>query len=154
MYTAEEWSVVLSETWAILSGAIIENCGNHADVRSTDSRGRAGIVGRGYIGKIVNCYNTGNITGSYPTSSGGIIGENAGMDIYNCYNTGTINVENAKYGRGIGGHDDGSYTVANCYYLEGCDNDPDSEGYYKGVSTSISVDVKAMTAAQMKGADL
>lgn len=135
-------------------GAIIENCGNHADVRSTDSRGRGGIVGRGYIGKIVNCYNTGNITGSYPTSSGGIIGENAGMDIYNCYNTGTINVENAKYGRGIGGHDDGSYTVANCYYLEGCDNDPDSEGYYKGVSTSISVDVKAMTAAQMKGADL
>ncbi len=47
-----------------------------------------------------------------------------------------------------------SYTAANCYYLEGCDNDPDSEGYYKGVSTSISVDVKSMTAAQMKGADL
>lgn len=135
-------------------GAFIENCGNHADVRSTDSRGRGGIVGRGYVGKIVNCYNTGSITGSYPTSSGGIIGENAGMDIYNCYNTGNISVENAKFGRGIGGHDDGSYTVANCYYLEGCDNDPDSEGYYKGVSTSINIDVKSMTAAQMKGADL
>ena len=135
-------------------GAIIENCGNHADVRSTDSRGRGGIVGRGYVGRIVNCYNTGSITGSYPTSSGGIIGENAGMYIYNCYNTGTVSVENARYGRGIGGHDDGAYTVANCYYLEGCDNDPDSEGYYKGVSTAISVDVKAMTAAQMKGADL
>lgn len=135
-------------------GAIIENCGNHADIRSTDSRGRGGIVGRAYGGKIVNCYNTGNITGTYPTSSGGIIGENAGIDIYNCYNVGNISVENAKYGRGIGGHDDGSYTVANCYYLEGCDNDPDSDGYYKGVSTLINVDVKSMTSAQMKGADL
>ncbi len=135
-------------------GAIIENCGNHADVRSTDSRGRAGIVGRGYAGKIVNCYNTGDISGSYPTSSGGIVGENAGLSIYNCYNTGTITVDEARYARGIGGHDDGSYTVANCYYLEGCDSDPDSDGYYKGVSTSIKVDVQKMTSAQMKGTDL
>ena len=55
---------------------------------------------------------------------------------------------------GAGGHDTGTYTVANCYYLLGCDNDPDSNGWYRGTSTTCTIDVTGMTQAQMQSREL
>ena len=133
------------------NGVVIENCANRASVRNTDSKGVGGIVGSAWgSGIIRNCYNTGDISTTYTCPAGGILGTNEGMDVYNCYNTGTIDTHGASYGRGIGGHDSGVYTVANCYYLTGCDDDADANGYYKGVSKKISVSCKAMSGAEMQ----
>lgn len=55
---------------------------------------------------------------------------------------------------GIGGHDSGSYTVSNCYYLSGCDDDAGANGYYKGTSRKISVSCKALSASEMKSESL
>ena len=129
-------------------GVVIENCGNRADVRNTDSKGVGGICGSAWgAGTIRGCYNTGTISTTYTCPAGGILGTNEGMDVYNCYNAGRIDTNGAQYGRGIGGHDTGSYTVAGCWYLTGCDDDPASNGYYKGTSRKISVSV---TAADQK----
>ena len=133
------------------NGVVIENCANRASVRNTDSKGVGGIVGSAWgSGIIRNCYNIGDISTTYTCPAGGILGTNEGMDVYNCYNTGTIDTHGASYGRGIGGHDSGVYTVANCYYLTGCDDDADANGYYKGVSKKISVSCKAMSGAEMQ----
>lgn len=133
------------------NGVVIENCANRASVRNTDSKGVGGIVGSAWgSGIIRNCYNTGDISTTYTCPAGGILGTNEGMDVYNCYNTGTIDTHGASYGRGIGGHDSGVYTVANCYYLTGCDDDADANGYYKGVSKKISVSCKAMSDTEMR----
>ncbi len=130
------------------NGVVIENCGNRADVRNTDSKGVGGICGSAWgAGTIRGCYNTGTISTTYTCPAGGILGTNEGMDVYNCYNAGCIDTNGAQYGRGIGGHDTGSYTVAGCWYLTGCDDDPASNGYYKGTSRKISVSV---TAADQK----
>ncbi len=130
------------------NGVIIENCGNRADVRSTDSKGVGGIVGAAWgAGTIRGCYNTGRISTTYACPAGGILGSNEGMDVYNCYSAGTIDTNGVQYGRGIGGHDSGSYTVDGCWYLAGSDDDPASSGYYKGTSRKISVSV---TAADQK----
>ena len=130
------------------NGVVIENCGNRADVRNTDSKGVGGICGSASgAGTIRGCYNTGTISTTYTCPAGGILGTNEGMDVYNCYNAGRIDTNGAQYGRGIGGHDTGSYTVAGCWYLTGCDDDPASNGYYKGTSRKISVSV---TAADQK----
>ena len=130
------------------NGVVIENCGNRADVRNTDSKGVGGICGSAWgAGIIRGCYNTGTISTTYTCPAGGILGTNEGMDVYNCYNAGRIDTNGAQYGRGIGGHDTGSYTVAGCWYLTGCDDDPASNGYYKGTSRKISVSV---TAADQK----
>lgn len=130
------------------NGVVIENCGNRADVRNTDSKGVGGICGSAWgAGTIRGCYNTGTISTTYTCPAGGILGTNEGMDVYNCYNAGRIDTNGAQYGRGIGGHDTGSYTVAGCWYLTGCDDDPASNGYYKGTSRKISVSV---TAADQK----
>lgn len=130
------------------NGVVIENCGNRADVRNTDSKGVGGICGSAWgAGTIRGCYNTGTISTTYTCPAGGILGTNEGMDVYNCYNAGRIDTNGAQYGRGIGGHDTGSYTVAGCWYLTGCDDDPASNGYYKGASRKISVSV---TAADQK----
>lgn len=130
------------------NGVVIENCGNCADVRNTDSKGVGGICGSAWgAGTIRGCYNTGTISTTYTCPAGGILGTNEGMDVYNCYNAGRIDTNGAQYGRGIGGHDTGSYTVAGCWYLTGCDDDPASNGYYKGTSRKISVSV---TAADQK----
>ena len=146
------------------NGVIIENCGNRASVKNTDSKGVGGVVGSAWgKGTIRGCYNTGDISTTYTCPAGGILGTNEGMDVYNCYNAGTINTNGAQYGRGIGGHDTGSYTVAGCWYLSGSDDDPDSNGYYKGTSRKISVDVRpadrqtlqsesALTALNVNGA--
>ena len=127
------------------NGVIIENCGNRADVRNTDSKGVGGIVGAAWgAGTIRGCYNTGRISTTYACPAGGILGSNEGMDVYNCYSAGTIDTNGVQYGRGIGGHDSGSYTVAGCWYLAGSDDDPASSGYYKGTSRKISVSVTAV----------
>lgn len=127
------------------NGVVIENCGNRADVRNTDSKGVGGICGSAWgAGTIRGCYNTGTISTTYTCPAGGILGTNEGMDVYNCYNAGRIDTNGAQYGRGIGGHDTGSYTVAGCWYLTGCDDDPASNGYYKGTSRKISVSVTAV----------
>ena len=134
-------------------GVIIENCANRASIRNTDSKGVGGIVGAAWgAGMIRNCYNTGSVTTTYTCPAGGILGSNGGMDVYNCYSTGTIDTRGASYGRGIGGHDSGAYTVENCCYLVGSDDDARSGGYYKGVSRQISVSVTALTADAMKNA--
>ena len=126
-------------------GVIIENCGNRADVRNTDSKGVGGIVGSAWgDGTIRGCYNTGRISTTYACPAGGILGSNEGMDVYNCYSAGTIDTNGVQYGRGIGGHDSGSYTVDGCWYLAGSDDDPVSGGYYKGTSRKISVSVTAV----------
>lgn len=132
------------------NGVIIENCANHANVSNTDAKGVGGIVGAGWgTGEITNCYNTGEIKTTYNTCPvGGICAENSGMNIYNCYNTGKII---GKYSRGIGGHESGTYTVANCYSLKGCDGDPASNGWYRGTASNISIDVQVKTADEMKG---
>lgn len=133
------------------NGVVIENCANRASVRNTDSKGVGGIVGSAWgSGIIRSCYNTGDIATTYTCPAGGILGTNDGMDVYNCYNTGTIDTHGASCGRGIGGHDGGVYTVANCYYLTGCDDDADANGYYQGVSKKISVSCKAMREAEMR----
>ena len=130
------------------NGVVIENCGNRTDVRNTDSKGVGGICGSAWgAGTIRGCYNTGTISTTYTCPAGGILGTNEGMDVYNCYTAGRIDTNGAQYGRGIGGHDTGSYTVAGCWYLTGCDDDPASNGYYKGTSRKISVSV---TAADQK----
>ena len=133
------------------NGVVIENCANKASVRNTDSKGVGGIVGSAWgAGTIRGCYNTGTISTTYACPAGGILGTNEGMDVYNCYNAGTIDTNGVQYGRGIGGHDTGVYTVAGCFYLDGCDDDPASNGYYRGTSRKISVSVTKLTAAQMK----
>ena len=117
-------------------------------MRNTDSKGVGGICGSAWgAGTIRGCYNTGTISTTYTCPAGGILGTNEGMDVYNCYNAGRIDTNGAQNGRGIGVHDTGSYTVAGCWYLTGCDDDPASNGYYKGTSRKISVSV---TAADQK----
>ena len=98
-------------------------------MRNTDSKGVGGICGSASGGGTIRgCYNTGTISTTYTCPAGGILGTNEGMDVHNCYNAGRIDTNGAQYGRGIGGHDTGSYTVAGCWYLTGCDDDPASNG--------------------------
>ena len=110
-----------------------------------------GIVGSAWgKGTIRGCYNTGSVSTTYTCPAGGILGSNEGMGVYNCYSAGKIDTNGAQYGRGIGGHDTGSYTVAGCWYLSGSDDDPDSNGYYMGTSRRISVDVTAASAQDLQ----
>ncbi len=133
------------------NGVIIENCANRAQVRNTDAKGLGGIAGYGGgKGTIRSCYNAGAITTTYTCPTGGILGSNCGVDIYNCYNVGTISSNGNLRGRGIGGHDSGSYTVSNCYYLQGCDDDPASQGWYKGSTRQITIDITALSASAMR----
>ncbi len=135
-------------------GVVIENCANFADIKNTDSKGVGGICGTGWgDGVIRNCLNAGTVTTTYACPAGGICGSNGGMDICYCFNTGKINTNGAQMGRGIGGHDSGSYTVTNSYYLSGSDDDIKSNGYYKGSSTRASVDVTKLSEQEMKSSD-
>ena len=133
------------------NGVIIENCANYADIKNTDSKGVGGICGSGWgKGVIRYCYNAGSVSTTYACPAGGICGSNGGMDIYNCYSTGIINSNGVKMGRGIGGHNSGSYTIGNSFYLSGSDDDPISGGYYKGSSTKVSVSVSKLSESEMK----
>ncbi len=146
---------IVGKSGTVPTGVYIENCANYAAVRNTDSKGIGGIIGAGWgTGAIVNCYNTGSVTTTYACPAGGICGSNGGLDIYNCYNVGTIDSNGNQRGRGIGGHDKGSYTVSDCYYLEGCDDDPASNGWYLGTALAANVSVTAMSAADMRSAKL
>ncbi|MCD7946894.1 MAG: S-layer homology domain-containing protein [Oscillospiraceae bacterium] len=133
------------------NGIVIENCANFADIHNTDAKGIGGIVGSGWgTGVIRNCYNAGSVTTTYACPAGGICGNNQGFNIYNCYNVGTIDSNGMGYAVAIGGHDSGTYEVTNCYYLEGCDDDPESGGWYTGNSKTVTVDITACTAAELK----
>ena len=146
---------IVGRTGSIPTGIYLENCANHASVKNTDSKGVGGIVGAGWSkGAIVNCYNTGSVTTGYACPAGGICGSNSGLDIYNCYNAGVIDSNGSHRGRAIGGHNNGSYTVSDCYYLEGCDDDPASNGWYSGTALSCVVSVTAMPKADMRSQKL
>ena len=129
----------VGSSWDSEMGVFIENCANHANVSSTDAKGCGGIVGAGWgKGHIINCYNTGNIESSYGTCPvGGICAENSGMDIYNCYNTGKMSGN--SYGRGLGGHNAGSYTIDNSYTLKGCNSDSKNPIWYEGTAANITL---------------
>lgn len=135
------------------NGVCIENCGNRATVRNTDSKGVGGVLGTGWgAGVIRNCYNAGNVSTTFACPAGGICASNSGMNIVNCYNVGTIDSNGAVRGRGIGGHDAGRYQVRNCYYLDGCDDDPASGGWYVGSAARVSVNITALSAGEMQSA--
>lgn len=143
---------VVGRTDVTNNGVILENCANFATVKNTDAKGVGGVLGTGGgTGVIRNCYNAGNVTTSFACPAGGICGSNGGMDIYNCYNIGKIDSSGQSMGRGIGAHDNGVYTVDNCYYLSGSGDDPLSPGYYLAGNKNISVHVTEMTASSMKG---
>ena len=139
-------------------GVRIENVANHAWVYNTDSKGIGGIVGCNMArGSLINCYNDGNISTIYANPAGGIIGANEQMDIYCCYNRGSVSTGSARFGRGIGGTGNSpeGFVVSDCYYLNGCGDDPDYPGYYtRGLPDSCSVTVTGMTKAQMTGGSL
>lgn len=146
---------IVGRVGSIGTGVRIENCANYAAVSSTDSKGVGGIVGAGWgKGYIINCYNTGSVSSTYACPAGGICGNNQGLNIYACYNVGTIDTSGNQRGRGIGGHDGGIYTVANCYTLSGCDDDPASNGWYVGSGTACTIDIRVWTAAQMQSQTL
>ena len=65
-----------------------------------------------------------------------------------------IDSNGSQRGRAIGGHNNGSYTVSDCYYLEGCDDDPASNGWYTGTALSCVVSVTAMPKADMRSQKL
>lgn len=103
--------------------------------------------GTGYI---INCYNIGDVSNrDYQCPTGGICANNNGLNIYACYNVGQIFGADGR-GRGIGGHNSGSYTVDNCYMLEGCDNDPSSNGWYISPGASCTVKIGVWSEAQMR----
>lgn len=146
---------IVGRVGSIGTGVRIKNCANYAAVSSTDSKGVGGIVGAGWgKGYIVNCYNTGSVSSTYACPAGGICGNNQGLNIYACYNVGTIDTSGNQRGRGIGGHDGGTYTVANCYTLSGCDDDSASNGWYVGSGTACTIDIRVWTAAQMQSQTL
>lgn len=146
---------IVGRVGSIGTGVRVENCANYAAVSSTDSKGVGGIVGAGWgKGYIVNCYNTGSVSSTYACPAGGICGSNQGLNIYACYNVGTIDTSGNQRGRGIGGHDGGTYTVANCYTLFGCDDDSASNGWYVGSGTACTIDIRVWTAAQMQSQTL
>lgn len=146
---------VVGRTGRLTDGVIIENCANYARIHNTDSKGVGGICGAGWGNGIIrSCYNRGDVTTTYSCPTGGICGSNGGLDIYNCYNTGRIDSNGQKRGRGIGSHDSGSYVVDNCYFIEGCSDDPSDPGYYSGTALNITVNVTEMPESRMKSSEL
>ncbi len=145
---------IVGRVGSIPTGVRIENCANYAAVKNTDSKGIGGVCGAGWgKGAIVNCYNIGSVSTTYACPAGGICGSNGGMDVYNCYNVGTIDSNGNGRGRAIGGHNGGSYTVSDCYYLEGCDDDPASGGWYVGTALNVSVSCAAKTDEELRSED-
>ena len=138
------------DAWDEEHGVFVENCANHTTVSGTDSKGVGGVVGNaGGKGHIINCYNTGDISSVYSTAPvGGICANNSGMDIYNCYNTGEMSGNDR--GRGLGGHDSGSYTIDNCFTLKGCNSDSQNALWYKGTAADITLkNLESLTAEEM-----
>ena len=143
---------------SVTDGVQLENLANHAYVYNTDSKGIGGIVGCSMAaGAIINCYNDGAISTNYANPAGGIIGADEHMDIYCCYNVGTVKTGTARFGRGIGGlgNSPGNFTVNNCYYLNGCGDDPTYPGFYTyNLPASTSVTVTGMTETEMTNGSL
>ena len=142
---------IVGRVGSISTGVRIESCANYAAVSSHDAKGCGGIVGAGWgKGYIINCYNTDSVSNRYyECPTGGICANNDGLNIYACYNVGQIFGMNNR-GRGIGGHNSGSYTVDNCYTLEGSDNDPSSNGWYVGTGAACTISIGVWSETQMR----
>ena len=91
-------------------------------------------------GSVYGCRMVGGIVGRVGETKNGVV-------IENCANRASVRNTDSK---GVGGIVGSVYTVANCYYLTGCDDDADANGYYQGVSKKISVSCKAMREAEMR----
>ncbi|MCD8049795.1 MAG: hypothetical protein LUG52_09445 [Clostridia bacterium] len=96
--------------------ATIERCGNCGDVvGGTNYTG--GVVG--YLSSgvaVTDVYNTGSVSGS--AYVGGVVGRLGNNSLTYAYNTGDVTGNTA--GAVIGYINGSSYSVNNCYYLEGC----------------------------------
>ncbi len=98
------------------SQGLIENCTNHAIIRSVNIVG--GICGHS-TGTIRNCNNYGSINdtfGSAPQYMGGICGKSSGI-VQSCINHGDI----SSYGYNISGIANANWNVSGVY-VEDCDN--------------------------------
>ena len=141
---------VVGRTGETNNGVIVESCANYATVKNTDSKGVAASSARAGERDLSGTATTRRCLHNLPLPAGGICGSNGGIDIYNCFNVGTISSNGQLMGRGIGGHEEGKYTVSNCYTLQGCDDDTKSGGYYVATSKNITVSVSALSSAEMR----
>ena len=94
---------------SLLSGGVIQNCGNYATVTATGNNYAAGIAAQVQGGAILNCYNVGVIQGNMytggiagKTASGTLNGEAVNTQVVNCYNTGTIHSKKTNCGGIVG----------------------------------------------------
>ncbi len=95
--------------------SVISNCCNTGEITGS------GLATGGVVGVIrtsstaTDCLNSGSVNGK--SNAGGIVGILWGGTLENCYNTGTV-LANNQYVGSICGRTTGSYSLANCYYLE------------------------------------
>jgi putative cell wall-binding protein/uncharacterized protein YjdB len=102
-------------------GGIVEYCVNKAEVKGTDAKGVAGIVGTAWNGGVVRyCANLGAIATIYHQSPvGGIVGSNE-IDVYNCYSVGPISAPLARFAMGVGTSNSGTGgAIEDCWWLAG-----------------------------------
>ena len=103
------------------SDGIIENCGNTANITSSNLHTFGGVCGY-HEGKaeIKDCYNTGNINVEKSYITGGVVGFSYTINatINRCYNTGDINSTGyISYLGGIRGKANSSGIIVNSYNL-------------------------------------
>ena len=140
------------------SGMTIESCYNTGAVDARKitggQRGVGGILGAadGSTNVTVkDVYNTGKITafGSQTASGvGGVIGYlNRNGSLTNAYNAGKVSVTGTTpHGSVLGYAYQNSFTLSNCYWLEGTDT-----AMFSGSYTAITgTDTEASTSAQLK----
>lgn len=126
----------------IRSGSIIA-CKNEGALSGSERNAIGGIVGTGWsngadVMLIENCYNMGNITQTsdnpvYNNYAGGIagnmmMGNTSSARLIGCYSDATITASNAVSSSAIcpslspNGSEGAFYTIENCYYLTGTDD--------------------------------
>lgn len=140
------------------SGMTIESCYNTGAVDARKitggQRGVGGILGAADYNTDVtvkDVYNTGKITafGSQTASGvGGVIGYlNRNGSLTNAYNAGKVSVTGTTpHGSVLGYAYQNSFTLSNCYWLEGTDT-----AMFSGSYTAITgTDTEASTSAQLK----
>ncbi|MDD4847644.1 MAG: T9SS type A sorting domain-containing protein [Bacteroidales bacterium] len=100
----------------VLSGSLVFNCNNSADVIGFASQ-VGGIAGGGHLeSQIENCFNSGSLTQSEHNLAGGISGVlNSGSFISYCINIGNINGDNSV-GAICGRIADSVSVINQCYY--------------------------------------
>ena len=119
----------------------IELCYNTGAVNftgTTDMAPRMGGVCGENTGTITNCYNSGALTSArYGTMLGGVCGlSDLNVPITNCYNSGTVSAK-GDYVGGVCGYKK-TGTVANCYYLDGCDANGSFAATTEGTATTTT----------------